>query len=75
MPDFTKVPNGKNYTIVKITGGRKASANLEALGIIPGAVITKVSSNFGGGPIVLKIGKTQFAIGRGIASKVIVEEK
>lgn len=53
--------------------GSGFSRRLEALGIRPGEKVTKVSSTFFRGPVTLKAGTTQVAIGFGMANRIIVE--
>ena len=48
-------------------------SRLNALGIRPGQRITKVSSTPMRGPVTIKIGNAQVAIGFGMANKIIVE--
>ena len=78
------MPNGKQVTlrqirtgqsgiVVQIQGGHGLISRLNALGIRPGQRITKVSSTFMRGPITIKVGNAQVAIGFGMANKIIVE--
>jgi len=46
---------------------------LNALGIRPGRRITKVSSMFMRGPVTVRMGQTQIAIGFGMANRILVE--
>lgn len=68
-----ELKSGELAKVVTIVGGKGASLRLAAHGIVPGVVVEKVG-NLAGGPVVLKIGQSQVAIGRGLASKVIVED-
>lgn len=70
---LVELKSGELAKVVTIVGGRGASLRLAAHGIVPGVVVEKVG-NLAGGPVVLKIGQSQIAIGRGLASKVIVED-
>ena len=47
---------------------------LEAMGIRPGVVLKKVSNQFLRGPVIIEIGKTQLAIGHGMAVKILVDK-
>ncbi|MEO0293319.1 MAG: FeoA family protein [candidate division WOR-3 bacterium] len=47
---------------------------LNCMGIREGVIIKKVSAQPFSGPIIIKIGNCEVAIGRGMASAVIVEE-
>jgi len=46
---------------------------LQNLGIREGVVIKKERGMFKFGPIIVKVGRTQIALGRGMASKIIIE--
>jgi len=65
--------DGKTGRVVEIQGGRGMAGHLEALGIRMGAQLTKVSSQFMRGPVVVQLGNTQVAIGFGMASRILVE--
>ena len=64
---------GRKYRIIKIDGGCKLNCRLCALGLNPNEVIY-VFSKSRGGPLCIKIKGTKFAIGRGMAQKIIVRE-
>ncbi len=57
------------YTIVKIT---KPCNKFNELGLIPGSKITLISQN-NRGPILIRLGNSKIAIGRGMASAIMVE--
>jgi ferrous iron transport protein B len=63
---------GEKGKVVEILGGKGLVNRLEGLGIIPGTEVTKVSEQILHGPVVIKIGNTQVAIGYGMARKVMV---
>ena len=78
------MPNGKQVTlrqirdgqsgiVLQIQGGHGLISRLNALGIRPGQRITRVSSTPMRGPVTVKVGNAQVAIGFGIANKIIVE--
>jgi ferrous iron transport protein A len=67
------MPLGVEAVVKQISGGKNAQNRLKVLGIRPGAKIKKISSGFARGPIVVKVGSTQTALGFGVASKVFVE--
>jgi len=64
---------GQTGKVIKINGGKGIHQKLEALGIRPGVQIKRVSSVMLGGPIVVQVGNTKIAIGRGMAEKIVVE--
>ncbi|MBU1076273.1 MAG: ferrous iron transport protein A [Spirochaetes bacterium] len=59
--------------IRKITGGRGLRERLNALGIREKKKIVMVSGIRMGGPVVIKMDNMDIALGKGMASKVIVE--
>ncbi len=59
--------------IKEIDGGDDLKEKLNGLGIRENIKITKISETFMQGPIVVRINKMEAALGRGMASKVIVE--
>ncbi|MCF7857932.1 MAG: ferrous iron transport protein A [Candidatus Cloacimonetes bacterium] len=65
--------NGTSATIIEIQGGRNFIQKTESLGIRVGVLVTKVSSQMLEGPVTIRVGQTQIAIGHGAAKKVIVE--
>ena len=65
--------NGVPAKIKKIIGGRHFIGKAESLGIREGVQITKVSSQMMHGPVTVKVGQTQIAIGHGMAKKIIIE--
>lgn len=54
-----------------ITGCCKANKRLYELGLYKNAVVKVVKNDFG--PIILNLSGNKLALGRGLASKVIVE--
>jgi ferrous iron transport protein A len=70
--DLTQMKTGESGTVIELYGGYGMVARLEAIGVRPGVVLTKVSSQIMRGPVTVKIGNTQIAIGFGMARKVIV---
>jgi ferrous iron transport protein A len=64
---------GQKGRIVAIDGGYGLTRKLDALGIRAGKEITKISAQWIRGPVILRQGNTQAALGFGMASKVLVE--
>ncbi|HEY95091.1 MAG TPA: ferrous iron transport protein A [Dehalococcoidia bacterium] len=69
----SKMKSGQTGKIIEIQGGQGITARLNALGLIPGRTITKLSDMLMRGPVTVKTGNTQIAIGYGMADKIIVE--
>ena len=70
---INKMEAGQSGMVIEMHGGENFKKRLEALGIRPGSKITKVSSMVFRGPSTVKIGRSQIAIGFGMANRVIVE--
>ncbi|KPL19361.1 MAG: hypothetical protein AMJ92_03510 [candidate division Zixibacteria bacterium SM23_81] len=71
--NLTMMKSGDRGTVTEINGGQRVKARLGALGIRPGAKITKKSSQLLRGPVTIGMGNTQAAIGFGMAKKIIVD--
>ena len=59
--------------IVEFVGGFGLRDRLCSMGIRPGVKVTRINSGFGRGPVVIKAGEAQTALGHGMSYKVIVE--
>jgi len=64
---------GQTGTVVQILGGLGLTRRLEAFGIRPGMRVTKISSMLLRGPVTLRVGSAQVAIGFGMASRALVQ--
>lgn len=64
---------GNEGKVVEIKGGHGVSSRLEALNLRVGKKVKKVSAMMMRGPITVDIDGKHIAMGRGMASKVIVE--
>ena len=78
MPFKVLIPVNKmrirqSGTVVQIVGGPGLVRRLEALGIMPGKKLTKISSMFFRGPVTVKIGQTQIALGFGMSRRIMIE--
>ena len=63
---------GQRGTVLQLKGGRGLVNRLNALGIIPGKKITKVSAMLMRGPVTVEVDRIQIAIGFGMARKIFV---
>jgi len=73
MMRLDQLAPGQSGVVCSIQGGRGMQHRLESLGVRPGKVVTKVSAVFMGGPVTVTVDGRQVAMGRGIASRVMVE--
>jgi ferrous iron transport protein A len=69
-----QVNENKKATVIDIRGGQGIRQRLGQMGIHPGDTITMLRIGALRGPILIEVHSSQVALGRGIASKVIVEE-
>lgn len=63
---------GQNGVIRELRGGREFSRRVVALGFTLGAEVAVVQ-NYGRGPMIVSVREGQVALGRGEASKIVVE--
>ena len=68
-----EMKNGQSGIVSQIHGGHGLVSRLDALGIRPGKKITKVGCSLMRGPITIKIGHAQVAIGFGMSGKITVD--
>lgn len=71
--NLTQIGNGRYAKVIELRGGHRFAGKLEAMGIVPGAMIRKKSAALMKGPIIIEKGETQFAIGYAMAQKIMVE--
>ncbi|ADY73974.1 FeoA family protein [Desulfurobacterium thermolithotrophum DSM 11699] len=67
------IPSGKSVKIIDITGGMGMRNRLAAIGIYPGATIKVVKAP--PGPMIIEAAGTRLALGKGMASRIEVEEE
>jgi len=72
---LTDLDNGQTGNIVSIAGGKMASKRLADLGLTPGIEIRVLRKALFSGPIVIEACGSKLVIGRGLASKILVELK
>ena len=70
---LTEVSSGERGVISAIEGGYGLVSKLDAMGIRVGKEVTKVSEQWMRGPVLLRQGNTQVAVGFGMAQKILVE--
>ena len=77
MPDekqttLARMRAGQSGTVVQLQGGHGLVNRLNALGIIPGKRITKISSTLMRGPVTVEVDRVRLAIGFGMASRILL---
>ena len=71
MKTLDLIPSGTEVIVKDIQAGCGLKSRLYGLGIFPGEKIKVIKNDQG--PILLKVGNTKLAIGRGEAKKILVE--
>lgn len=67
------LPVGRVGEVVGIEAGWGMQQNLNALGIVPGRRVRRISMQPMGGPVMIQIiGGARIAVGRGMARRVLV---
>lgn len=73
MPvSLDRMKKGTRGRVVNVVGGHGVVTKLSAQGIVPGMVVEK-TGELKGGPVLLRVGGAQVALGRGIAKRVLIE--
>ncbi len=63
---------GEQAEVISIEGGHILNKRLEALGIRPGKIVCRISSQPMGGPVIILVDGRQTALGRGMATMLNV---
>ncbi len=72
MTELSRVDQGAEVTLVRISGGRGMRSKLYSMGLVPGSAFTVVSRG-GRGPVMLRVKEARLAIGHGMAERIFVE--
>lgn len=67
-----QLPSGRRAVVRTVSGGRELAGRLAGMGVAPGAVV-EVLQNPRRGPLLVLVRDTRIALGRGEASKILVE--
>jgi len=68
---LSRVRPGTRVRILSLSGGRGLVMRLYQMGLVPGEVIEVVMNN--AGPVVVLVRGVSIALGKGMASKILVE--
>lgn len=63
---------GHEGAVVEIQGGLGFTRRLDAMGIRPGVRLAKTSGSYLRGPVTVRVGNAQLAVGFGMASRIFV---
>ena len=70
---LNQAEDGQALLVVDIEGGAHIRQRLKTLGIRPGVIIVKISGRAGWGPVVVRHGHSQTALGIGVSRRILVE--
>lgn len=70
---LTMAPEGKELRVVSINAGKGLARRLMELGFCDQAVVSVVRAQ-PSGPLIIQLNSSRFALGRGMAMKIIVRE-
>ena len=70
---LTECDKGEEVVVLRVNAGRNAKTRLANLGVVPGVKIIKTKNAPFKGPIELIVKGSTLVIGRGLASKIMVE--
>ncbi len=70
---LTEMKRREAGQVKEIDGGFGLLGRLEAIGIRPGVELRIVNSSFFRGPVTVRIGNSQVALGHGMAHRIMVE--
>jgi ferrous iron transport protein A len=73
MLTINDLPVGKKGIIRTINGGYGLIQKLDALGIREGIEIVRISTQWMKGPVTIRYGNSEVAIGHNMATKIVVE--
>lgn len=73
MRKLTQIPRGSQAVITSLPEGRHAGFRLAELGLRVGLPITVISVQPMRGPVVIRVGQTDIALGHRIADNIGVE--
>jgi ferrous iron transport protein A len=69
---LSELPAKEHAMILSFANGRAETARLASLGFTPGAHVN-MTQNCGHGPLIVTVRGTRVALGRGEATKILVE--
>lgn len=69
---LSNLKTGENAVVYKMDSGKGMTHRLTSLGFTPGVDLEMVQ-NFGHGPLMVSVRGTRVALGRGEATKILVQ--
>jgi ferrous iron transport protein A len=74
MTTLDQIDENRKAKVIDIQGGAGIRQRLSQMGIHPGDTITILRHGALRGPILIEVHGSQVALGRGIVSRILVEE-
>jgi ferrous iron transport protein A len=72
---LAEMEEGREGIVRELAGGLAFTRRLEGMGLRLGSKVMKTSGSLLRGPVTVRTGNTQLALGYGMASKVMVETR
>lgn len=69
---LAEMPAGRLGVVAQFLGRPGFVRHLESLGIRPGKKVTKLSSVFMRGPVIVEVDRARVAVGHGMARRIMV---
>jgi ferrous iron transport protein A len=70
---LAELKQGTEAVVREVEGGVGLRRRLEAMGIRPGARIVMATPSFFRGPVAVRLGNAQIALGHGMARRILVD--
>lgn len=70
---LTDLQDGQSGIIISLNGGKNLTKRLADLGINSGTRITVLRTSLFAGPVQVEVNGSKLVLGRGLASKILVE--
>jgi ferrous iron transport protein A len=72
---LTEIKDGQTGTVVSVLGGKMLTKRLADLGMTSGTKIKVIGRTLFSGPVQIEVNGSRLVIGKGLASRIIVELK
>ena len=69
--ELARAPQGARVRVIAVYGGPGLQRRLMEMGLVPGSIVEVVNNNRG--PVIVRVRGVLIALGRGMASRIIVE--
>jgi DtxR family transcriptional regulator, Mn-dependent transcriptional regulator len=72
---LTDMKDGQIGLIIAVEGGRIAAKRLADMGITPGTAIRVIRKTLFRGPVQIEVRGSRLVLGRGLASRIMIESR